>query len=51
MIEDEIIDLVYFARIGWADAWTLSQYQRYRIGKRISKYKRMEAGAPEMLGE
>ena len=50
-IEDEIIDLVYFARINWIDAWGISQKQRARIARRVARYKQMESGAPEMLGE
>lgn len=52
MIEDDIIDLVYFARIDWADAWALSNRQRQRIAKRISKYKKAESGSTQqILGE
>ena len=50
-IEDDIIDLVYFARIDWASSWSLSHHQRERIAKRISKYKRQEVGAPGLIGE
>jgi hypothetical protein len=50
-IEDEITDLVYFARIDWTAAWGMSHYQRQRIAKRVSKYRRIESGAPELLGE
>lgn len=52
MIEDDIIDIVYFARISWYDAWTLSNKQRLRIAKRILKHKQAESGSKEqILGE
>jgi len=50
-LEDDIIDLVYFARISWEDAWSLSLLQRNKIVKRINKHRRDESGGPEQLGE
>lgn len=44
MIEDSIIDIVYFARISWAEAWTLSAVQRDKVATRIMKYKKIESG-------
>jgi hypothetical protein len=49
MIEDDIIDLVYFARVSWSDAWGMCHRQRERVATRIAKYKKIESGAPEQL--
>jgi hypothetical protein len=48
-----VIDIVYFARISWSEAWTLSFLQREKIAKKVTKYMKAKYGSKEkqILGE